>query len=312
LQVLRASVRFYLRLLGPARGSDVAFVCQGGQYPALLLPWKLLLRRPVVQWKAMPHISARMRFYARYCDDLVFTATPGSFPMELDTVRVVGHGIDTDLFRPVEGAPARDLVVVTRIAPVKQLDVAIRAVARHRDRTGRAVTLDIVGPCDSKSEAHRDELVGLIDELGLGDTVRLVGSVEQADLPELLAGYRAALNLSTTAFDKAAGEAMAAGLALISSNPRVAEALPADLRADLVVPDADVDALAAAIERVLSWTDEQRRALGRRLRELVVAEHGLHALFDKIVRELDGLDAARRSRGGHATGIPSTLASGGG
>ncbi|MDP8972143.1 MAG: hypothetical protein M3N45_02985, partial [Actinomycetota bacterium] len=81
----------FLREVVRLRPSDVDcfFVAQGGPYPALLLPLKRILGRPLYQWKAHPHISPRMRFYARYCDDLVFTPTPGSFPMALDSVRVV-------------------------------------------------------------------------------------------------------------------------------------------------------------------------------------------------------------------------------
>jgi len=286
LQVARASARFYARLARVVRGVDLAFVAQGGHYPALLLPWKLVSRRPVYQWKAMPHISARMRFYARYCDDLVFTATPGSFPLAGDSVRVVGHGIDTELFAaPHPGAPApgRDLVTVTRIAPVKRLEEMIRAVAEVRRRFGRAPGLDIVGACDARSQDHRRHLLQVIDALDLGASVRLVGAVEQARLPALLADYRATLNFAETAFDKAAGEAMASGLPVLTTNPRVAEVVPAELHPELVLAAGDPVAQAEAIHQALSWGEATRTSIGERLRQAVVDHHSLDALFAKIL-----------------------------
>lgn len=294
LKSLRVGVRFLRELLS-ARRADFAFVAQGGPYPALLLPWKVLTRRPVYQWKAMPHISSRMRFYARYCDDLVFTATPGSFPMQHAKVRAVGHGIDTELFRPVSGKRTLDLVAVTRIAPVKRLDQLIKALAHCRRRFGATYTLDVVGPTDSKSQGHHRDLLQLVSDLGLDGSVTFVGSVEQAALPELMRRYRVGVNFSKTAFDKAAGEVMASGLPLLSSNPCVAEVLPADLCSLLVMPEDDLGAQAAAIHRALSWDDATRDEIGRRLRAIIVEGHSLDALFTKI---LAAVEADGRRRGG--------------
>lgn len=283
---VRASLRFYRQLLKARRGADFAFVSQGGPYPALLLPWKVMSRRPIYQWKAMPHVSARMRFYARWCDDLIFTATPGSFPMQLDKVRVIGHGIDTDLFRPGSLERTRDLIVVTRIAPIKGLHQVVRALAECRRRFGVAPTLDIVGPCDSKSESYRRSLIQLVADLGLQGSIGLLGSIDQHKLPELIGRYRATVNFSETAFDKAAGEAMASGLPIVTSNPRVAEILPPELHPLLVVPADNVAAQAAAIHDVLEWDEAERARVGTRLRGVIVNEHGLDALFDKVLAEI--------------------------
>lgn len=289
----RTLIGFQCAMATAGRGASLYFVSQGGPYPALLLPWKVLSGRPVFQWKAMPQISPRMRFYARVCDDLVFTATPGSFPLVSEKVVVVGHGIDTALFCPrPDETPTRDLVAVTRVAPIKGLDQAVRAVAECRRRLGRAPTLDIVGPCDSKSQDHLRELYRLVAELALEREVRILGAVDQAELPAMLSDYRAALNFSDTAFDKAAGEAMACGLPLVTTNPRVVEVLPEDLRARLVAPAGDVSAQAGAIQGVLSASDVERRAIGGRLREVVVREHGLDALFGKIIAEIDAWSGA--------------------
>ena len=71
----------------------------GGPYAAMLLPFRLFFGKKVHQWKTHSYISLLMKFQARFCLDNIFTATPSSFAMNLDKVRVIGHGIDTDLFR---------------------------------------------------------------------------------------------------------------------------------------------------------------------------------------------------------------------
>lgn len=271
-------------------GTDFFFVAQGGPYPALLLPFKLVLRRPLYQWKAHPHVSARMRFYARWCDDLVFTATAGSFPMRLEKVKVVGHGIDTELFSYQGGDRSGDLVALGRIAPVKRIEVAIRALAECRDRFGLDVKLDVVGPCLQRDEEYRRGLIDLAERLGLADLVRFRGAVRHDEVPALLGRYRASINFSRTAFDKAAGETMATGTPVITSNPCTIEMLPPHLRF-LAVREQDPGGQAQAIHEVLSCDEARRTEVGHALRELVVRDHSLDALFDKI---LDHIDSHRR------------------
>lgn len=286
----RTILGFYreaLRLRGPE--VDFFFVAQGGPYPALLLPSKCLMRRPLYQWKAHPHVSSRMRFYARYCDDLIFTPTPGSFPMALASVRVVGHGIDTELFRPMERQNHADLLAIGRVAPVKRLELAIEALATCRDYWNLDLTLDIIGPCAARDEAYRQRLVDLIGERRLSGSVRFCGTVKHDDLPELLSGYRATLNLSRTAFDKAAGESMAVGVPVITTNPCTSEMLPDDVRPLLAARDDTTD-VARVMREVVSWDEPIRERLGHRLRETILAGHSLDTLFDKI---LDAIEADR-------------------
>jgi hypothetical protein len=115
---LTTLARFYHVVLGAvASGVDGFFVHMGGWYPILLLPFKLLMGKPIYHWKAHPHINRVMNFSARFCDTWVFTATPHSFPLPLSNVQVIGHGIDTSQFRFQEVSKTGDLVTVGRVAP---------------------------------------------------------------------------------------------------------------------------------------------------------------------------------------------------
>jgi glycosyltransferase involved in cell wall biosynthesis len=285
-------LEFWRQVLAQPRAEiDLYFVAQGGPYPALLLPLKLFRSQGIVQWKAHAHVSSRMRFYARYCDDLVFTPTPSSLPLDLPNIRVVGHGIDTELFRPpAVTAPSRDLVAVGRIAPIKRLDVALDLLRRCRVTWGTTPSLDIVGPCQAKDSGYLLHLEHLVEELGLSEDVRFLGSVSHDELPGLLGGYRASINLSDTAFDKAAGESMAVGVPVVTSNDCTTEMLPADLRPLLAAGRQDSVGLAELVHDVVGWDDDTRARIGATLRANVVENHSLNALFDKILTHVEAQD----------------------
>jgi glycosyltransferase involved in cell wall biosynthesis len=295
---------FYAEVVRAIRRREASFflVLQGGPYPALLLPVKLLTGRRVYQWKTHSHVSRRMAFHARWCDDLVFTATPSSFPLDLPNVRIVGHGIDLEVFRPpaADVTASADLVTVGRVTPVKRIDRLVSALGVVRDATGHARTLDVCGPELDGDRHHRARLDELVARLGLSDAVRFVGPVPQDQLRDVLGRHRAAVSFSDGGLDKAIAEAMACGLPVVSTNAAFAELLPDDLREALVVDHDDVDAQARGITRVLELDEGERRATGERLRAIVADQHGLPQFWEKILAEI----AASRTTSDTAPNAP--------
>lgn len=282
--------RFYAEVARAMRGGvDAFFVHQGGPYPVLLWPIKLWRRIPVYYWKAHPHISVWTWLSARFVATKVFTPTPASLPLALPRLVIVGHGIDVAQFsRSLRPPPHLDLVTTGRVSPVKRLDVMVRALARCNDRFGTRFRLDIYGPTIPRDDGYRRQLEHLIDELGLSDLVVLRGAVDQAELPGILSAYRLFLNFSNTALDKAAAEAMACGLLVLSTNPAVEEILPPSMRSQLIAPADDADAQADAIHGLMTLGEPQRADLAAALRELIVSDHNLEVLIGRILREMDG------------------------
>jgi glycosyltransferase involved in cell wall biosynthesis len=267
-------------------GQDFFLVVQGGAYPAFLLPIKLLTGRPVYQWKAQPHVSRNMRFYVRHCSDLVFTATEHSLLIDSPKKRVIGHGIDTEAFFPVRETVDRDFITVGRISPIKSIEMMIRAISRCRDLYGVKPRLDIVGKTTGKSQAYVEHLRSLAQELSLERSITFLGHVPYSQLPSLLSRYRASLNFSATAFDKAVGEAMACGLPVITSNPCVIEVLPNDLRAWLATSPDDVETQAKALHRAMCWDTATERSLRSGVREYVQSHHNLASFFKTMLDEI--------------------------
>lgn len=287
---LRTSAAFYRQILAALRNRpDCFFVYQGGPYPLMLLPFKYLARIPVVQWKAHPYISRKMAIYARWCDDLVLTSARAAFPMDLDKVRVVGQGVDTEHFK-IEPRPRRaDLIAVGRLAPTKRIEEMIRAVVAANLEFDTKYTLNVFGPTLEGREGYARQMTELVAELGADAWVSIDGPVRQEQLPELLNAHRACLNFTVGALDKTALEAMACGLPVISTNDSVAEVLPRDLHPFLISDKDDAELQAAAIHGLLSKPDGEIEQIGVRLRDLVISDHSTDRLFDRILAEIEAL-----------------------
>lgn len=197
------------------------------------------------------------------------------------TVHTIYHGLDLQHFARVVRADS-DLPVtpplvlaVGRLVEKKGFDVLIEACAKLRD-AGVAFRCSIIGePGDAA-----DKLRAAIDRLQLGELVTLHGAVTQDELVRWYA--RAAVFalpcLVTEDGDRdgipnVLAEAMATGLAVVSTPISGIPELVEDGRDGMLVPDRDDAALADALRRLL--TDRAlREQIGAR------AARKVHERFD--------------------------------
>jgi len=284
---LATTVNFYREVGKRLRNIDYFFVHMGGPYPIWLLPFKLLMNKPIYQWKTHPHIKLEMKISARFCDTKVFTATASSFPMPLSKVKIVGHGIDVRKFSAKNFPKTGELIAVGRVAPVKQFESAIELL--HYCQREHRVTyqLDIYGPVLEKDEPYRRKLCQLIADRGLSDQVFFRGVVAHDQMPDLLSQYRVCLSFNKGALDKSVLEAMACCLPVVTPNRCVAEILPRDLQELLIVPETDLAKQADQLVRLLMMNKVDSSVLGCRLRQIVENGHNIDQLVNKIVGEIN-------------------------
>lgn len=279
--------RFYREVLAASHhGIDAFFVLQGGPYAVMLLPFKLLRGWPIYQWQAHTHITPMMRFGATYCATKVFTPSASSFPLARPNVKVLGHGIDTRLFRPIPNPTAGDFLAVGRIAPVKRVELALRLVAGYNARYGEARRLDIFGPALNHDLAYRRSLESLLLQLGLRDLVTFHGPVRREELPAVYSRYRLSLSYNQGALDKVVLEAFACGLPVLTPNPCVAEILPTSIHDMLVLPEGDLESQIDIAHRVLALDENRRADLAQSLRDTVLTGHSLSTLAERLVGEM--------------------------
>jgi colanic acid/amylovoran biosynthesis glycosyltransferase len=212
-------------------------------------------------------------------------------------------GIDLASVEPTtrrEGGALR-ILSVARLVEKKGIESALRAVAAlHGD-----VHYDIVG--DGPLEP---QLRSVVDELGLGDRVHLLGSRSPSEVRDLLASADVFLAPSVTAGDGdqegipvAIMEAMAAGLPVVSTHHSGIPELVEHGVTGLLVPERDVDGLAGALDD-LSLDRTRRDRMGAAGRRVVAERHDIAALHDQLEQRL--IDLVDRPRGRSAPAAPAS------
>jgi glycosyltransferase involved in cell wall biosynthesis len=215
--------------------------------------------------------------------DRIFTVAQDSFQVATPKLLPLGHGIDTELFKPEMHLESTDVRMVTvgRIAASKHIIEMLQVldVLHARDEN---FTFTIVGDATSAAEREYANLLKAeIAKRPYSDKVLMRGAVVHHDLPDLLREQDIALNFSDTGnMDKAGLEALAVGIPLFSTNTNFKELLePFGLYAPM-----DPTSAAEVLQHFLNRPD--RPAIVSTLRNKVVAEHSLERLIPKILHEL--------------------------
>ena len=165
-------------------------------------------------------------------------------------IAVVPHGVDNALFglRRLQIEPF--VLCVSTLHPHKNMERLIRAYARKK----RDYWLVIAGFRGFRAQAIEQ----LVDQLALGDHVRITGWIGRQELYRLYDRALAFIYPSTfEGFGMPVLEAMAAGVPLACSNIAPLREVAAD--AALYFDPLDEDALAAALDRIVSDEGLQTR-----------------------------------------------------
>jgi glycosyltransferase involved in cell wall biosynthesis len=281
--------RIFARL-GWLRGYDACFAHMQPLFAVMAAPVLRVRGVPLTLWYTHPATTPMLRA-AVAVSDTVVTASPESINVSSNKVVAIGHGIDTDRFRPApapagDDAPPFRVVAVGRIAPIKGLERLVEAAAVLRPRLGTGLEVTVAGPVAPADAAYRQELGRRVDAAGLAEVFRFPGPIARADLPALLQASSAAANLTVRGgFDKAALEAMSCGIPLVTTNASFRPLLEEAGAPELLAP-ADAEGLAATLARVAALPVGERAAIGRRLRAVVVDHHSLDRLTERLTGEL--------------------------
>jgi len=194
-------------------------------------------------------------------------------------IHLVYHGADLTPFsayfrgdrpaRQISANAAPIILSVGRLVPKKGMQCLVSACALLRDR-GMAFRCEIVG-----TGPLRDDLQAQIDHLDLRDQVTLLGAMTHDDLVGIYGQATAfalvpqiAENGDRDGIPNVLVEAMAAGLAVVSTSISGIPELIEHGRTGLLVPPNDPQAAAAALERLLHDTDARRNVATAAQREL--------------------------------------------
>ena len=180
-------------------------------------------------------------------------------------VRVVAPGVDTDLFRPGDRVEAKAALEMTgravvlfvgRLQPLKQPDVAVRAVAelaRHSPALAERLLLVIVGGPSGHGGVQPSALAKLAADLGISELIRLEGTVPHDHLPTY---YRAAvvtlIPSRSESFGLVAIESSACGTPVVASDVGGLRVAVRDGDTGLLVPSFAPEEFADSIGDLLA------------------------------------------------------------
>ncbi|MFE3520109.1 glycosyltransferase family 4 protein [Streptomyces sp. NPDC059161] len=185
-----------------------------------------------------------------------------------DRIRVVHIGADTGLWSPdaaVAEVPGRIVTTSSADVPLKGLVHLVEALAKVRTEHPGA-HLVVVG-----RRAEDGPVAQAIEKYGLGDAVRFVKGISDAELVDLVRSAQISCVPSLyEGFSLPAAEAMATGTPLLATTGgAIPEVAGPDGETCLAVPPGDPGALAAGLCRLLD-DEALRRRLGAAGRERVL------------------------------------------
>ncbi|WP_016884022.1 MULTISPECIES: glycosyltransferase family 4 protein [unclassified Rhodococcus (in: high G+C Gram-positive bacteria)] len=203
-----------------------------------------------------------------------------AFDVPADNLQTIPLGVDTEIFRPPAAArvPGRVVCVASADMPLKGVSTLLEAVAKVH--TERAVELVLVTKLAPGGVTEK-----LIEELAIGDVVRTVSGIDDAELASLLASADVACVPSLyEGFSLPAVEAMACGTPLVASRAgAIPEVVGTDEEACVLVTPGDPQELADVLGALLD--DPQRRArLGDGGRRRVLERYSWAAVAAKTAQ----------------------------
>lgn len=174
------------------------------------------------------------------------------FKVDPRDIEILPLGVDTRIFHPRgERVPGRIVAMASADAPIKGVDVLLRAVAKLA--TERDVHVVVVSRPQKDGPTER-----LVRELALGDRVRFVSGISDEELGELLASAEIACVPSRyEGFSLPAVEHMASGTPLVASRAGALPEVVGD--AGILVEPGDVEELAATLLRLHDSAGERAR-----------------------------------------------------
>lgn len=287
----RYIIHFYRIIWRERKHYDSVFVHMNPEYVVLGGVFWRAWRKRVGLWYTHKSVDLKVRV-AEKLAQRIFTASKESFRLPSRKVVVVGHGIDTDVFKPgnyIQGDVLK-MCSVSRISQTKNQKRMIDVIELLKKR-GLKVKLYIVGSAiTTEDKAYEEEVKKIVEEKKISDEVIFLGDIIHTDVPNFLQTMDVCINLSNTgSLDKAVLEAMACGRIVVTSNEAFKEVFSEEDAQLLLVSPPDAQTLADCLQKIQAHPPALRSTLGKRLRQIVVESHALKTLIPRMCSRYEQL-----------------------
>ena len=274
---------FFRTILAERKHYDSVFVHMNQEY--LLLGgwlWKIVGKK-ITMWRTHHSGNLLTDLAAAFCTQVQCTSKY-SYTAKYKKTILMPVGIDTKLFikMPSTAKVPGSILFLARIAPVKKPDLLLQALGQLA-RQGQNFSATIVGNALPKDQAYFDSLKTLVKQEGLENQVRFQAGVANDQTRQLYNSHEIFVNLSSSGmYDKTIFEAMACEVLSLASN-RNLEGL---IEPAFMFREENVADLSDKLAHLLGLSIKEKAQKGRELREVVVKNHSLEMLVNKLTTVL--------------------------
>jgi len=257
-------------------------------YALLAIPYARLSDIPIITWYSHGHASFQIRLASKFVNKIV-TASPESFTLPIKNKVVIGHGVDTDVFKPLLMQNLRvdntfRIITVGRLSPVKDCTTLIKAASILIENNLRNFKITFLGSAPSHHQRYAEELRDLVKMLNLQEKITFTGPVPNNMIINYLLENDIFINMQAEGgVGKAVLEAMATGIPCIFCTPAYNSHLN-DLRLELTYQAGNPDDLADKLQKMFMRSSEERQIIGKKLRQIVLENYNLDILTKRIVK----------------------------
>ena len=261
------------------------FCHQNPEYTILSAPYAKLFRRRLISWYTHKAVNWKLHL-VNLLTDKILTASEESCRLKnRRKIKVTGHGIDADYFSPVIASTSHllstgstkqscekfKIISVGRISPAKDYETLIEAVSNMRN-----IEVEIIGgPVLKKDKEYFQNLKQL------AGNVKFLGPIPHNQILSHYQNCDLFINLSQTgSVDKVVLEAMACQKLVLTCNEAFIDILD-DQR--LIFEKKNPRDLAKKIIDLMNLSQEEKEKIGQQLRNIVVKNHNLDKLVEKIL-----------------------------
>jgi len=281
---------FYYGLLKTIGKVDVVLVHMIPKYVILSFPIAVIFRKPIYLWYTGVSANRDLRFAVYFCRK-IFTAHEAAMRINTSKRIITGHGIDVEKFK-VQSSKVKvndeiTILSVGRVTPSKGHDLTIRAVSELVKRDYDLKLKIIGGVIQDYHRPYLAELKSLTQESGIGDKVEFIGPATFDKMPGYLNSADILINaVPFGGLDKVVLEAMASCVIPLTSNSAFTNVFPKDFSKNLIFEQNKIEDLKEKLKYILDKKLYEDEILRREFREVIVKNHNLNNLIDRIIKEM--------------------------
>lgn len=239
--IVQRSNKFYtvlqiLRVLWDIRTKGITcFFHQGGVYPIIVAPFKIVYNWKLIQWKAHPALDISTIAFILRIVDKVLTVSPSSYPIISNRISYIGHGISKVFTN--KPTSLKDLksfqntqntlhgVVCGRLTKSKGIHLILDFLDQLANKfSAGKIKFHFYGLFHSPNYKKKIEArIKSINKKNKNLFIQYFGFVDQNNVAALYRKADFSINLSSTALDKALLEALSCGCLTFSNNINLME-----------------------------------------------------------------------------------------